>query len=124
MHWDPATYNRFQQQREQPFEDLFALLNIRSGLRVIDLGCGTGQLTNRLAERLPSSNVLGVDSSPQMLAAARQLERPGLRFELRSIESVEGTWDVVFSHAAIQWIGDHASLMHRLLSLVRPSGQL
>ncbi len=124
MTWDPDSYNKFQREREQPFEDLCALLHVHSGLRVIDLGCGTGRLTRRLADRLPDSEVLGIDSSPQMLAAAHALERPGLRFELRSIEDATGEWDIVFSHAAIQWLDDHAALIPRLFALVRPGGQL
>src|SRR5512140_711586 len=120
MPWDPETYNKFQHEREQPFEDLFRLLTVRSGLQVIDLGCGTGRITRQLADRLPDSDVLGVDSSPQMLASASELERRGLRFELKGIEAVQGTWDVVFSHAAIQWLDDHVHLVPRLFSLVRP----
>ncbi len=124
MTWDPDAYNRFQREREQPFEDLFGLLRVRSGLRVIDLGCGTGRLTRQLADQLPDSDVLGIDASPQMLAAARELERPGMRFELRSIEDASGEWDVVLSHAAIQWLDDHVHLIPGLFALVRPGGQL
>lgn len=124
MSWDPNTYNQFQQEREMPFADLFGLLHVRAGMQVIDLGCGTGRLTRQLADRLPHSEVLGIDSSPQMLAAARELERPGLRFELRMIESIQGQWDLVFSHAVLQWLEDHVSLIHRLFRMVRPGGQL
>jgi len=122
--WEPGRYEQFKQERYQPFEDLVALIAVRRGLRVIDLGCGTGELTARLANLLPGSDVLGVDSSAEMLARAETLSRPGLRFERRAIEEVEGEWDLVFSHAAIQWVADHASLVPRLLSLVAPGGQL
>ncbi len=122
--WNPQTYSRFKEPREQPFEDLFRLLHVRPGLQVIDLGCGPGELTSKLATQLPESNVLGIDSSEKMLASARELDRPGLHFELQSIESVEGQWDLVFSHAVIQWLEDHADLIHRLFSLVRIGGQL
>lgn len=124
MIWDPDSYNKFQGERERPFEDLFDLLIVRPGLRVIDLGCGTGRLTRLLADRLPESDVLGIDSSARMLAAAREFERPGLRFELRSIEDVAGKWDLVFSHAAIQWLDDHVELIPRLFGLLRTGGQL
>src|SRR5438445_1486073 len=124
MPWDPDRYHQFQSERFAPFEDLVALVTLREGLSVIDLGCGTGELTARLAERLPGSDVLGVDSSPEMLARAQTLARPGLRFERRAIEAVRGAWDLVFSHAAIQWVDDHAALVPRLLGLVRPGGRL
>src|SRR5688572_13318829 len=107
MPWDPAQYHKFQAERAAPFEDLVKLIRVREGLRVIDLGCGTGELTARLADILPGSDVLGVDSSPAMLEKAEPLERPGLRFALMAIEAVSGEWDVVFSHAALHWVDDH-----------------
>lgn len=123
MPWDPKRYEQFAEQRFLPFEDLVALINVRPGLRVIDAGCGTGELTRRLAELLPESDVLGVDASPQMLDRARELA-PGLRFEHQRIEDLSGEWDLVFSHAAIQWVEDHAALIPRLFSMVAPGGQI
>lgn len=124
MPWSPEQYHQFQNERFAPFEDLFSLVKVRPALRVIDLGCGTGELTRRLADRLPLSEVIGIDSSSEMLARARELERDGLRFERASIQDVEGGWDLVFSHAAIHWIDDHHQLIPRLMSLVLPGGQL
>ncbi len=124
MPWNPDRYHQFQSQRAAPFEDLVALIKVRVGLRVIDLGCGTGELTRRLADMRPESDVVGIDSSPEMLARAEQHARPGLRFECGAIESVSGTWDLVFSHAAIHWVADHDTLIPRLFGLVRPGGQL
>jgi len=124
MPWDPDRYRAFQSERFAPFDDLFAMLRVSEGLRVVDLGCGTGELTLRLAQQLPGSDVFGIDSSPEMLAKAGALARPGLRFERRAIEEVIGEWDVVFSHAALQWVEGHEELMRRLWSLVRPGGQI
>ena len=124
MPWDPDRYEQFKSERSAPFEDLVKLVQVRDSLRVIDLGCGTGELTGRLADALPGSDLLGIDSSPEMLARAEERARPGLRFELRTIESVAGEWDLIFSNAAIQWVDDHPSLVPRLLSLVRPGGRL
>jgi len=124
MPWNPDRYHQFQRERSAPFEDALALVERRGGLSVIDLGCGTGELTRRLADALPESETLGLDSSPEMLERAKPLERPGLRFERGALEEVEGVWDVVFSHAAIHWVEDHPALVPRLLSLVRPGGQL
>jgi len=124
MAWAPEQYLKFQRERFAPFEDCLALVDKRPGLRVVDLGCGTGELTRRLADALPGSDVTGVDSSPEMLAKAQKQVRAGLQFTERAIESVEGTWDLVFSHAAIQWVDDHARLVPRLFGLVAPGGQL
>jgi trans-aconitate 2-methyltransferase len=124
MPWDPNTYQKFQAERAAPFVDLLALVRVRPGLRVVDLGCGTGELTRRLADALPGSDVVGLDSSPQMLARAAEHARPGLRFIEGTIETMSGEWDLIFSHAALQWVPDHAALIPRLLALLRPGGQL
>lgn len=124
MAWDPEQYHKFREARFAPFEDLFALIVVREGLTVVDLGCGTGELSRRLADRLPGSRVLGLDSSATMLEKARAQRSPNLEFAIGSIEDAAGQWDLVFSHAAIHWVEDHHSLIPRLFSLVRPGGQL
>src|SRR5207248_11237460 len=115
MPWNPDTYNKFQRERSAPFADLLALVHVRDNLRVIDLGCGTGELTRQLADYLPASDVLGIDNSPQMLSRAAEHARPGLRFEPASIEELGGEYDLIFSHAAIHWVPDHFALIPRLL---------
>ena len=124
MPWNPDTYHKFQRERSAPFTDLLALVNVRPGLTVVDLGCGTGELTRRLADHLPDSRVVGIDNSPQMLERAAEHARPGLTFELASIEDLSGEWDLIFSHAAIHWVEDHHALVPRLLSMLNPGGQL
>lgn len=124
MPWNPDLYHKFRNERFAPFEDLLELINVREGLRVIDLGCGTGELTARLADHLPKSEVVGIDSSGEMLSRAEGLSRSGLSFEKKAIEDITGQWDLVFSHAAIQWVEDHHALIPRLISLLRPGGQL
>jgi trans-aconitate 2-methyltransferase len=124
MPWDPEQYLRFRDERYAPFDDLLSLITPRTGMSVIDLGCGTGELTRRLADYLPGSRVTGIDSSPRMLEKASDQERDGLAFLEGDIENVSGNWDLVFSNAAIQWVDDHEALVPRLLSLVSPGGQL
>lgn len=124
MPWNPDRYHHFQTERFLPFDDLLALITVHPGLEVIDLGSGTGELTARLAGALPDSVVLGIDNSPEMLARAESHSRPGLRFELRAIEDVFGQFDLLFSHAALQWVPDHPTLFPHLLSLIRPGGQV
>lgn len=124
MSWNPELYHKFRSERSQPVEDLMNLVNVRSGLRVIDLGCGTGEHTRTLADRLPGSDVLGMDSSPEMLEQARLKEREGLRFELGSIENISGEWDLIFSNAALHWVDDHESFIPKLFGLLNPGGQI
>ena len=122
--WDPAQYGRFRDERAQPFHDLLALVERRPGLRVLDLGCGTGELTRALHLALSARETVGIDSSPAMLARAPAA--PGLRFEPADIASftADAPFDLVFSNAALHWLPDHAALLPRLATLVAPGGQL
>jgi trans-aconitate 2-methyltransferase len=124
--WDPAQYEKFKREREQPFEDLVALGTFRPGMTIVDLGCGTGELTARVAALSPGSSVVGLDSSAEMLAKARKLERPGLSFAQGTIESwrSERPLDLIFSHAALHWVEDHDALFARLAGELAPGGQL
>lgn len=124
MAWNPELYGKFQKERFAPFEDLSGLVEIREGIDVVDLGCGTGELTRRLSDMLPRSRVLGIDSSPEMLGKAAPRVRPGLDFELLPVQDLGGEWDLVFSNAALQWVPDHPRLVPRLISLLKPGGQI
>lgn len=128
MKWNPDQYGKFSDARRQPLVDLLALIGQPRGLRVLDLGCGPGNLTRELADQLPESDVVGIDSSAEMLAAAAIHARPGLRFEQRTIQEVCAEsgpgYDLVFSNAALQWVPDHAQLLPDLWKRVNPGGQL
>jgi trans-aconitate 2-methyltransferase len=124
MPWDPELFLRFKKERFAPFEDLIRMVHPRKAITAVDLGCGTGELTARLKEHLPDSDVIGVDSSPQMLEHAREFETAGLRFQQSKIEDFSGSFDLIFSHAAIHWVADHASLLHRFFTMLKPGGQL
>lgn len=124
MPWNPGKYHQFQTQRSAPFDDLLKLIDIRPGLRVVDLGCGTGELTRRLADSLPDSDVLGLDSSPQMLERAQEHSRTGLRFELGNQTELAGEWDLVFSNAALQWSEKHEALIPDLFNRLAAGGQI
>lgn len=117
MTWNPDQYNRFRSERLAPFEDLVRWLRVRPSLNVVDLGCGPGELTRRLASLLPDSEVLGLDSSAEMLP-----KEPG--FQQGRIEDFEGQFDLIFSHAALQWVDDHPSLFTKLWTCLKSGGQL
>jgi trans-aconitate 2-methyltransferase len=124
--WNPTQYERFRAEREQPFHDLVALITRRPAGRVVDLGCGTGLLTAALHRDLAATETLGVDSSQAMLDRARILDAPGLAFARGDISTwePEAPVDVVFSNAALQWVGDHPALFARLATMLVPSGEL
>jgi trans-aconitate 2-methyltransferase len=124
MPWNPDKYLQFQTQRSAPFDDLLELVNVRPNLRVVDLGCGTGELTRQLADSLPDSNVLGLDESPQMLERTQVYTRPGLQFEQGNQTELDGEWDLIFSNAALHWSENHQELIHHLFRLLAPGGQI
>jgi trans-aconitate 2-methyltransferase len=128
-HWDPAQYERFKAERSRPFFDLLALVRARPGMRVVDLGCGTGELTAELHARLGARETVGIDSSETMLAKAAPLLRAGetaLRFERGRIEDwlPASPVDLVFSNAALHWVDGHHALFARFRDALAPGGQL
>jgi trans-aconitate 2-methyltransferase len=123
--WEPARYGRFAAERAEPFYDLLSLVRPAPGGRVVDLGCGSGELTVQLHRRLEAGETLGLDSSPAMLERAAGLAGDGLRFELGDIAAFGGGgWDVIFSNAALHWLPDHRALLGRLVAALRQGGQL
>ena len=71
MRWDPQKYGQFSDERSRPFFDLVAQVRAETPRRVVDLGCGSGELTATLAERWPGAEVIGIDSSPHMIERAK-----------------------------------------------------
>jgi len=126
MPWDPKQYHKFQAERSAPFFDLLGLVEKRPDLKVVDLGCGTGELTRQLADALPGSAVTGLDSSTQMLDAARAatFSSPNLCFEQGDQAQLTGEWDLIFSNAALQWSEKHAELIPHLYRRLAPGGQI
>jgi trans-aconitate 2-methyltransferase len=124
MPWDPEQYHKFQSERAAPFFDLLKLVQVRPNMQVVDLGCGTGELTLELADALPNSNVFGFDLSLEMLEKAKQYAGPNLHFEHGNLTELNGTWDLIFSNAALQWSENHEELIPALFGKLRSGGQL
>ena len=123
--WNPERYGKFRDQRAAPFLDLLAIVEPSSAPRVLDLGCGTGELTRLAHERLGARETLGVDASPAMLERAAAHAGGGLSFRQGDLATfAEGGFDVVLSNAAVHWVPDHEALLPRLLALVAPAGQI
>jgi len=131
--WDPDLYHRFRNYRAEPVEMIFARLPLDRAKRIVDLGCGTGEHTVELARRAPASLVLGIDSSIAMIERTTIL-RDSLDDDLKSqVDFVlsdirdfipENEYDLIFSNAAFQWIGDHRALLARCFRALRPGGSL
>jgi len=130
MTWDPGQYLRFEHERQRPALDLLARVPVADARRVADLGCGAGNVTRILAARWPAARIVGVDGSPELLAAARAATAGESRFEFRQADLAawsprdDERYDVVFSNALLHWLDDHGSVLARWLAAVAPDGAL
>lgn len=120
--WDPQTYARYSAERSRPFFDLVARVDAGAPASVVDLGCGSGDLTAALGRRWQQAQVLGIDSSQQMLDQAPAAR--GLRFEPGDVRqwSPDGPVDVLVSNAVLQWVPDHLPLLTRWVQHLSPGG--
>lgn len=123
MPWDPDQYLAFGSERLRPALDLLAQVPLTAPHRVVDLGCGAGNVTRMLRERWPEADVLGVDSSPEMLASAARA-CPGASWREANLATwaPEARVDLIFSNAALHWADDHDRLLPRLLGFLAPGG--
>ncbi|MFT3834642.1 MAG: trans-aconitate 2-methyltransferase [Micropruina sp.] len=113
MQWDPAQYVRYADERARPFHELLARVGADRPRLVVDLGCGPGTLTATLAQRWPEAEVVGIDSSAEMIGEANALAGERLRFALGRVED----WhprvrpDLIVSNATLQWVPGHRELL-------------
>jgi trans-aconitate 2-methyltransferase len=125
MPWDPAQYLKFAGHRLRPAVDLLNRIDVAEPAEVYDLGAGAGNVTRLLRERWPMARITGVDESQEMLtkAAAAAPEIVWQRADL-------ATWrpprpaDVIYSNAALHWLGHHERLFPGLFSGLAPGGVL
>jgi trans-aconitate 2-methyltransferase len=125
MTWSAKQYVAFEEERTRPARDLLAALPAIDARTAVDLGCGPGNSTELLAQRFPGAVVIGIDSSPDMIEAARN-RLPSLHFETLGIEawSASGPFDVILANAVLQWVPDHAALLPALVDKLRLGGGL
>ncbi len=124
MKWDPLKYVQFGDYRDRPFFDLTGRIHADQPHQVVDLGCGPGNLTATLSQRWPQAQVVGLDSSAEMLAkaAAQATTHPGLSFSLADIAdwTPPAETDVVVTNAALQWVPGHQEMLAGWLAALKP----
>lgn len=133
MSWDPTQYLKFAGERLRPAVDLLARVPLvapqEGSLAVVDLGCGAGNLTPLIQQRWPQARHIGVDSSPAMLAKARQ-DYPAATFvegdvaSWRPQKDLGGPVDLLYSNATLHWLDNHETLIPGLLDCLKPGGWL
>lgn len=133
MSWSAKQYVAFEEERTRPARDLLAAVSAVSAVNVgfaVNVGCGPGNSTELVAARFPKARITGIDSSMDMVEAAR-LRLPALRFEVAEIR----TWardpgenydppDLIFANAILQWVPGHAELFPALVARVSAGGCL
>ncbi len=124
MSWSAAQYVKFEEERTRPVRDLVQRIPNGAVARAADIGCGPGNSTEVLRERYPKGEIVGIDSSPDMIEAARK-RLPDIAFELADIASWrEDGFDVILANAVIQWIPGHETLLPALIARLAAGGSL
>jgi trans-aconitate 2-methyltransferase len=125
MTWSPTQYSKFEAERNRPIHDLIAQIPDGRVARAVDIGCRPGNSTEILQARFPQAEVSGIDSSAEMIAAARA-RLPQARFDVADIAGWvdPGPYDVILANAALQWVPDHPALLPALVEKLAPGGAL
>jgi trans-aconitate 2-methyltransferase len=125
--WDARTYDRTSEPQQSWAADVLARLQgIAKDATVLDVGCGTGRVTEALLERVPRGRVLAIDASADMVALARKRlgdRAPVWRQDVLDLD-LDAPVDVIFSTATLHWVRDHERLWSRLADALKPGGRL
>ncbi len=121
--WNSELYLKFKRERTQPSIDLANSVRMYAPARICDIGCGPGNSTAVLRSVFPTADIVGIDSSPNMIERAKS-EHPELEFMQCDVHDVADGWDMLFSNACLQWVGEHDKLMPELINKLNPGGVL
>ena len=123
--WSAAQYLKFEDERTRPARELLAQVPLAEARLCVDLGCGPGTSTALIAERFPATRVVGLDSDPDMLAAARK-RLPDCEFVAADVVSwqPDAATDLLYANAVFQWVPDHKAVLARLFGALAPGGVL
>lgn len=126
LSWNSKQYLKFKNQRTRPATDLAKIITFLEPNKIIDIGCGPGNSTEVLQKRFPKAQIIGIDSSPDMIQTAKSRYN-SIEFvccDVNELFGKKGKYDIVFSNACIQWIPDHKNLLKNLMSLLNKNGVL
>ena len=121
--WDANQYLKFEKQRTQPAIDLAMRIINHKPKTIVDIGCGPGNSTCVLKDLFSDSDILGIDSSANMIKKA-QSEYPLIKFQVCDAQFLKGKYDLIFSNACLQWIPNHHDLIPKLMQNLNSKGLL
>lgn len=121
--WNAEQYLQFKAQRTQPAIDLANRIRVCNPKTAADIGCGPGNSTSILKEMFPNANIIGFDTSKNMIEKAKA-SYPDISFQLCDARNIEGKFDLLFSNACLQWIPEHETLIPQLMDTLAPKGVL
>lgn len=126
FNFDGKKYRAASSHQKEWGTRLITELSLTGNETILDLGCGDGILTAKLAELVPQGKVIGIDNSPGMINTAKELERSNLEFYLMDITQIHycNTFDIIFSNATLHWIKDHTTLISNCYTALKPAGIL
>jgi trans-aconitate methyltransferase len=128
--WNPSDYERNSSAQERAADAVIARLHLRGDEHILDIGCGDGKITAKMAALVPRGRVTGVDSSPEMIDFAANRYPPtkchNLKFEQADAQnlSYSGEFDIVVSFACLHWVKDHLAVLHGISRSLKPSGKM
>lgn len=124
--FDGEKYKRSSKHQKEWGNSLISELSFRGNEKILDLGCGDGALTEKLAQLVPDGMVLGIDASEGMIATAQNHVKPNLFFKQMDINTIDfrNVFDVIFSNAALHWIKDHERLLKNSFKALKNKGIL
>lgn len=122
QQWNPDLYQSSHSWAWEYGRDLLQFLAPKASERVLDVGCGTGQLTAEIATS--GAQVVGIDASEEMVSAARK-NFPELRFEVCDAAAMhfDGEFEAVFSNAALHWVTDQKGAIASIAKSLKPGGR-
>lgn len=124
--FDGERYKKASRHQKEWGQRMISSLRLEGHEHILDLGCGDGVLTEKLAALVPNGMVLGIDSSSSMIHTAKQLEKNNLRFLLMKIEDMDfdDEFDLIFSNATLHWIKGHKELLGRAFKSLKRGGHI
>ncbi|WP_099204811.1 methyltransferase domain-containing protein [Scatolibacter rhodanostii] len=127
MNWNSEQYLKFEKERTKPARDLANEIDVAKPKKILDIGCGPGNSTAVLRKKYPDAEILGIDSSPEMIEQACQTDKKTFFRVFNASDDLTklGTdFDVVFSNACIQWIQNHKLLIPNMMKCLKKGGIL